>query len=338
VSNMVLANNAVYSPGKTAVNAGGSFGAGATVIANYVQGGTSIALDNTRLFDGGSAGAAFVNASSKDFWPRTGSILLDHGVAAHAPANDFNSTPRTAPFDVGAYEALGLTANPGWRVVEGFKAVGAAVGGGGGGGTDTSAPSITITAPSPAAGALAGMVSLAASAADNVSIAGVQFRLDGTNLGAELTGAPYSFAWDSTSVTNGTHTLTAVARDTSGNTTTSSPLTLSVTNTAPAPAPPPSPAPGTTTTQDGGGGCTTGHVQRLDPLLFAYCALSTLVLALRRSCRASRGRQRAGRIEQQVEVGMQGDRHPESAAALQARTEQQRHREQAEHHPDRLVQ
>jgi hypothetical protein len=321
-SNMVLANNAVYSPGKNAVNAGGSFGSGATVVANYVQGGTSIALDSTRLLDGGSAVAAFVDASNEDFWPRAGSILLDRGVASQAPANDFNSTARAAPFDVGAYEALGLTANPGWRVVQGFKAVGPG-GGGGGGGTDTSAPSVSITAPTPGAGALAGMVSLAASAADNVAVAGVQFRLDGTNLGAEVTSAPYAFAWDSTSVANGTHALTAIARDTSGNTTISSPLTLSVSNAAPAPTPTPAPAPGTAATQDSGGGCTTGDAQRLDPLLLAYAALSALVLALRRRRRASRGRQRAGRIEQQIEVGMQGHRHPKSAAALQARTEQQ---------------
>ncbi|HSW22390.1 MAG TPA: right-handed parallel beta-helix repeat-containing protein, partial [Burkholderiaceae bacterium] len=217
VSNMVLANNAVYSPGKTAVNAGGGFGAGATVAANYVQGGSSITLDNTRLHAGGSAANTFVDAANKNFWPRAGSILLDRGAAAHAPGNDFNLTARVAPVDVGAYEALGLTANPGWRIVEGFKVAG----GGGGGAVDNSAPSVAITAPSAGAGALAGVVSLLASAADNVAVSGVQFSLDGTPLGAELTSAPYSLAWDSTSVADGTHTLTAVARDISGNTTTS---------------------------------------------------------------------------------------------------------------------
>ena len=37
--------------------------------------------------------------------------------------------------------------------------------------------------------------------------------LDGANLGAEDTTAPYSIVWDTTSVPNGPHTLTAVARD-----------------------------------------------------------------------------------------------------------------------------
>ena len=51
-------------------------------------------------------------------------------------------------------------------------------------------------------------------------MAGVQFRLDGTNFGAEDTTAPYSIAWDTTSSSNGSHTLTALARDGAGNTTT----------------------------------------------------------------------------------------------------------------------
>jgi hypothetical protein len=59
---------------------------------------------------------------------------------------------------------------------------------------------------------------------------GVQFKLDGANLGAEDTTAPYSIAWNTTTTTNGTHTLTAVARDAAGNTTTSAPVTVTVSN------------------------------------------------------------------------------------------------------------
>lgn len=315
VSNMVLANNAVYSPGKTAVNAGGSFGAGATVVANLVQGGSSMALDATRLIDGGTAAAAFVDAGNRDFWPRAGSVLLDRGSATQAPNTDFNTTTRAAPVDVGAYEALGLAANPGWRIVAGFKVLGSS-----GGSPDTSAPSVSITAPSVGAGTLSGTVSLVAAAADNVAVAGVQFRLDGAPLGAEVTNAPFTLAWDSSSVTNGTHSLTAVARDAAGNSATSSALTLTIANATPAPAPPASPAPDASA--DGGGGCTAGPIDRLDPLLLAYCALSLLVLAWRRPAGSGR-HPRTGRVQQQVQVGMQGDRHPESSAALEARTEQQ---------------
>jgi hypothetical protein len=219
-----------------------------------------------------------------------------------------------APVDVGAYEALGLAANPGWRITAGFK-----VAGSGGGGSDTSSPSVAVTSPAVGAGPLSGTVPLAAAAADNVAVAGVQFRLDGTPLGAEVTAAPYTMAWDSTLVSNGTHSLTAVARDASGNSATSSAVTLTIANTTSAPAPPASPPPDANS--DGGGGCTTGPIDRLDPLLLAYCALSLLVLTRRR---AGSGRHPGtGRVQQQVEVGMQGDRHPEPPAALQARTEQQ---------------
>ena len=42
------------------------------------------------------------------------------------------------------------------------------------------------------------------------------------SLGAEDTSsAPYGVSWNTTTVANGTHTLTAVARDAAGNTTTS---------------------------------------------------------------------------------------------------------------------
>ena len=52
------------------------------------------------------------------------------------------------------------------------------------------------------------------------TIAGVQFLLDGVNVGAEDTSSPYSISWNTTTATNGTHFLTAVARDTTGGTAT----------------------------------------------------------------------------------------------------------------------
>src|SRR5439155_7741127 len=49
------------------------------------------------------------------------------------------------------------------------------------------------------------------------------------------TSAPYSRAWDTTTAANGSsHTLTAVARDAAGNTTTSAPITVTVSNAPPA--------------------------------------------------------------------------------------------------------
>ena len=43
--------------------------------------------------------------------------------------------------------------------------------------------------------------------------------------------APYALSWDSRTVANGAHTLTARARDAAGNTTTSAPVNVNVTNT-----------------------------------------------------------------------------------------------------------
>jgi hypothetical protein len=71
---------------------------------------------------------------------------------------------------------------------------------------------------------------VSANATDNIGVAGVQFKLDGANLGAEDTTAPYTVSWDTTSVTNAGHTLTAVARDAAGNITTSAPISVTVSN------------------------------------------------------------------------------------------------------------
>ena len=85
---------------------------------------------------------------------------------------------------------------------------------------------VSITAPS---GVVFGSaVAVSASASENV--VGVQFRLDGADLGAEDTSAPYTIAWDTTGVANGPHTLSAVARDAAGNSATASDVAVTVSN------------------------------------------------------------------------------------------------------------
>jgi hypothetical protein len=97
--------------------------------------------------------------------------------------------------------------------------------------SNTTPPTVAITAPT-AGATVAGVVTVSASASDSVGVVGVQFRLDGTNLGAEVTSPPYSVSWDTTTAANGTHTLTAVARDAAGNTATSAPVNVNVSNRA----------------------------------------------------------------------------------------------------------
>ncbi|HYR90318.1 MAG TPA: Ig-like domain-containing protein, partial [Terriglobia bacterium] len=94
---------------------------------------------------------------------------------------------------------------------------------------DTTAPTVTITSPA-SSSTVGGTVNVTADASDNVAVAGVQFKLDGVDLGAEDTTAPYSASWNTTTATNGSHILTAVARDGSSNRTTSSPVTVVVLN------------------------------------------------------------------------------------------------------------
>jgi hypothetical protein len=100
--------------------------------------------------------------------------------------------------------------------------------GSGGGGGDTTQPTISITAPT--GGTVSGSVAVSANASDNVGVVGVQFQLDGANIGAEDTSSPYTVTWNSTATANGSHTLTAIARDAAGNQRVSSAVTVNVSN------------------------------------------------------------------------------------------------------------
>ena len=99
---------------------------------------------------------------------------------------------------------------------------------------DTTPPSVSITAPA-ANATVSNTVTVSATATDNVAVNDVRFQLDGVNLGADLTASPYTIQWDTTTATNGTHTLTAIAKDTSGNSATSSAITVTVNNTVTGP-------------------------------------------------------------------------------------------------------
>src|SRR5262249_33297051 len=96
---------------------------------------------------------------------------------------------------------------------------------------DTTPPTVSITAPANGA-TVSGIVTVTANASDNVGVVGVQFFRDGAAFGAEDTGAPYSIALDTTASSNGPHTLSAVARDAAGNSTTSATVTVTVSNAA----------------------------------------------------------------------------------------------------------
>ncbi len=98
--------------------------------------------------------------------------------------------------------------------------------------TPVAAPTVSLTAPT-AGSAITGSTTLSANASDANGVAGVQFKVDGANVGAEVTASPYQTTWNSSSAANGSHTITAVARNTAGVTATSSPVQITVNNPLP---------------------------------------------------------------------------------------------------------
>ena len=97
---------------------------------------------------------------------------------------------------------------------------------------DVVPPVVSIVSPTSGA-TVSGVVTVSANASDAVGVAGVQFKVDGVNLGAEDVAAPYDIPLNTTLITNGAHTVTAVARDLGGNTTTSAAVGFTVANTIP---------------------------------------------------------------------------------------------------------
>jgi uncharacterized protein YjdB len=83
---------------------------------------------------------------------------------------------------------------------------------------------------------LEAIVTLTATAVDDRDVAGVQFRIDGGDIGSEVTAesplTKFTMSWDSRAEANGTHVLTAVARDAAGNTTTAAGITVTIANGA----------------------------------------------------------------------------------------------------------
>jgi len=112
---------------------------------------------------------------------------------------------------------------------------------GGGGGMGGSAcggayggsctPTVSISAPA-ASASVSGTVTLSATAAakGSYTVSNVQFKVDGTAVGAADATAPYSYDWASTSLADGAHQISATVTDSSGQTATSAPVSVTVAN------------------------------------------------------------------------------------------------------------
>ena len=95
-------------------------------------------------------------------------------------------------------------------------------------------PPATYVMSAAANASLPGTVTAKAHASDAYGIANVQFRIDGNAVGAPVAlpdasgGYTYSATLNVTGLANGSHTLTSVATDNAGNTTTSAPFTFTI--------------------------------------------------------------------------------------------------------------
>lgn len=94
---------------------------------------------------------------------------------------------------------------------------------------DIMPPTVSITFPT-SGKTVSNTITVSADASDDRGIAGVQFKLDGSNLGAEDATVSYTITWDTTTASNGSHILTAIARDIAGNLTTSNDVIVIVSN------------------------------------------------------------------------------------------------------------
>lgn len=101
---------------------------------------------------------------------------------------------------------------------------------------DTTAPTTAITDPQSGA-TVTGTKSIKANASDAVGVTKVEFLVDNVVKGFS-TAAPYSYSWDSTTSTNGSHNLQTRAYDAAGNIGNSAAVTVSVSNSDPSNQPP----------------------------------------------------------------------------------------------------
>ena len=186
------------------------------------------------MFTYAAAGAAqyyFVPAGTEDTLFGNGDVLQvtlawdGSLLKLSLNGNLVKSTPYTAAaaswtsasnFDLGAYEYLTVGGyNVSDDVIDEFTVIGPAITG----------PTLAITTPTAGAN-VSGNTPLAAS---GTGLSGVQFQIDGNNLGGVISGAgpTYNSSWDTTTVSNGQHTIGAVATGAALN----SSITVNVSNT-----------------------------------------------------------------------------------------------------------
>ncbi|MGE5451287.1 MAG: Ig-like domain-containing protein [Acidobacteriota bacterium] len=113
---------------------------------------------------------------------------------------------------------------------------------------DTTAPTAAITSPTNST-TVSGALNVAVAASDNVGVSKVELYVNGA-LSGTVTASPYAFSVNTTTLADGSATLTAVAYDKAGNAGKANPVAVTVSNTVATTTPPPTTTtpPDTTTT------------------------------------------------------------------------------------------
>ena len=179
---------------------------------NAVGGAGTATLSWTASTDNlGVAGYRVHRSATSGFTPQPGNQV------ASTPTTGYTDTvvPGTWHYKVVAYDAAGNVSPPSAQATATVTA-------------ETTPPAVAVTAPANGA-TVSGVVALAADASDASGITSVQFRVDGVDVGAADTTAPYAGSWNTTGLTPGSsHVVRAVATDGAGNTGTSAPVTVTI--------------------------------------------------------------------------------------------------------------
>ncbi|MHB8056969.1 MAG: Ig-like domain-containing protein [Desulfuromonadaceae bacterium] len=99
--------------------------------------------------------------------------------------------------------------------------------------SDATAPVVAISTPVGST-TVSGTVAVSATASDNIAVTKVEFYVNGALQTAD-TAAPYTYSWNTASVSNGSYTLSAKAYDAAGNVGQSSAVQVTVNNDKTAP-------------------------------------------------------------------------------------------------------
>ncbi len=144
---------------------------------------------------------------------KDGSALTDYFTMTHVGGNHWQITWDTETFDNDNGYTLHVRAYRTSTRSRSFYCNNLIIDNAGGG--DTTPPSVTITNPSNGA-TVSSTVSITATASDNVGVTKVQCQIDSGSW-VDDTTSPYSWTWDTTLESDGTHTITCRAWDAAGN-------------------------------------------------------------------------------------------------------------------------